>query len=220
MKKVPSIKELEKVASSPDVWIWFLYRRISVRITRIFLHTSITPNQISIISIFIAVLGGVLLSIGEFWFFVMGGLCFIFSTLLDGVDGEVARYKKMTSRMGERLETLNYCVTHLSMYIGLVWGVYRSLGNSLVLLFGLPMILLNLLTNPRKLKNIAWEINALITENDYIGYWIISGAILDLFMPKITVYSFSMSYLMIFILIMLFVGFLKLILTLILDKKI
>lgn len=249
MKKLPTIKELKKKCDDRYItWMDNQYRKISIYLTKAFLYTSITPNQISGISTFIGILGGIILSIGNFWSFVIGGMFFIFSAILDRVDGQLARYKKITSSKGEYLEFLNYHITCLAMHTGLVWGVYRSLNNSLVLLFGLPMILFNISIKhtingyhimvlydiikkgkyhkhkkylkddkklfPERFKNIGWEINAIITDNDYIGYWIIIGAILDVLMPKITIYSFSMSYLMLFILFQLFVGFLKLIVTL------
>jgi len=246
MKKLPSIEKIKKKAYKRNpTWIGNPYREISWFFTRALLYTSITPNQISIISILFVLLGGGFLMIGDFWSFIWGSICFIIFSLLDRVDGNLARYKKMVSSTGKYLEAFSYHLVYLVIYTGLVFGVYRSLDNSLVLLFGLAGILFSVLIKhavnvyhmlllydmleknkpykkdlirnklvPKKLRNLSWEINALIFDNDYIPYWIIIGAILDVSLPKITIYSFTMNYLMLFIIFQFFMNFIKLIVTL------
>jgi len=156
---------------------------------------------------------------------------------MDRVDGEVARYGKSTSSRGEHIEKISHHIVDLSMYTGLILGVYRSLGSSLVLLSGLFLILFDALKRyviydyriiNKHLENIklpnifVYEINMLIFSHVYISYWIIIVATLDMFLPMITIYSFSMNYMMFFILFQLFMRFLKFIVTLIiylLPKK-
>ena len=256
MKKVPSIKELKKkYGHLGQSWIARRYRRISFYFTKAFLYTSITPNQISGISMLIGLVGGFLYTIGEYWSFILGTVCYIFYSILDRSDGTVAKYKKMKSFKGKYLEFIGCHYIYLFIYAGLVWGVYRNLGDSLVILSGLLLILFNvlikhtingyhiaLLSNtieknkplkidltdhkkffPKKLRNLGWEINAFIFDSDYLIFWIAVLATLDLFMPKITIYSFNMNYLILLILLHLFGGFLKLIATIMLylisDEK-
>src|SRR5258706_14151890 len=98
-------------------------RKISGAISRQLLKTPITPNQITI---FVTVLG-----IGSGWLMaqpgygtkVAGSLIFLLTSILDGCDGEVARAKKMTSKIGGWLDLWGDNVVHIAFFFGLGVGL-------------------------------------------------------------------------------------------------
>jgi 1L-myo-inositol 1-phosphate cytidylyltransferase / CDP-L-myo-inositol myo-inositolphosphotransferase len=111
-------------------------RRISGALSRILLRTPITPNQITI--------GVTLIGLGAGWLMaqpgtaskVWGSLVFLLTSILDGCDGEVARAKQMTSRLGGWLDLWGDNVVHVAVFYGLGLGLYRDTGRSLYLTLG------------------------------------------------------------------------------------
>ncbi len=83
----------------------YVNRRISTRITKYIIAHNIplTPNQISLIAFFIAVLASVLYLFNYLW---LAGLLVQFSSIIDGVDGELARALGKASRKGGYIDTM------------------------------------------------------------------------------------------------------------------
>ena len=159
----------------------------------------------------------------------------IIFAILDRVDGEIARYRKVISFRGKYLGLLAHYITEISQDIGLFLGVYFVLQDNLVLLFGFIMFLFGILIkfavssnmeimykdgkiwklSKRKervkgqsiLKRLMKELNVLIFSYMYTPYWIIVGAILDFLIPK-SIIPFG-SFLMLFIMFQAFVRFFK-----------
>ncbi len=70
------------------------------------MHTRIRPNQITVISIAVGIVGGLLFSVGSYAATSAGALLFLFSTILDGCDGELARLTYRESRTGALLDVV------------------------------------------------------------------------------------------------------------------
>ncbi|MEM4405065.1 MAG: CDP-alcohol phosphatidyltransferase family protein [Nitrososphaerota archaeon] len=96
-----------------------LNRSISTRISLhlykrgLFIH----PNIISLISFIVAILGAVSFPAG---FFLIGGLLIQIASILDGVDGEVARLFRATSSQGEVFDNILDRVADISVIAGIV----------------------------------------------------------------------------------------------------
>ena len=78
-----------------------LNRPVSLWVTRFLMGTRVTPNQVSMGTLGIAVLG--ISSIffgGSYGFYVLGGILFHLASILDGCDGELARLKFMGTKYG------------------------------------------------------------------------------------------------------------------------
>jgi CDP-L-myo-inositol myo-inositolphosphotransferase len=78
-------------------------RKLSLPITRLLAPTQATPNQITVLSFLISILSAFCFALGLPW---AGGLLAQFSSILDGVDGEIARLKWMQSAYGELFDSL------------------------------------------------------------------------------------------------------------------
>ncbi len=94
-------------------------RPISLAISKRLVETPLTPNQMSLISIFVGLVGALLISWpGRTWP-VCGALLFLFHSILDGCDGELARIKFMESRLGGLMDFWGDNVVHAAVFIGI-----------------------------------------------------------------------------------------------------
>ncbi len=84
----------------------YLNRPLSARLSRRLAYTSLTPNQISLISFGISVLGAALMLIPHYLGLALGGLLAQGASILDGCDGEIARLKKQQSDYGGWLDAV------------------------------------------------------------------------------------------------------------------
>ena len=71
-----------------------------------FQSTGITPNQITVISFLISLLGAGFLSVGQYAVGLVGGLLVQLASVIDGCDGEIARLKHLSSARGAWLDTI------------------------------------------------------------------------------------------------------------------
>ncbi len=111
----------------------FVERRISLAISRRLVNTSITPNQITLISILIGLLGAWFISIERGLWQITGSVLFLIHSIVDGCDGEIARIKFMESRLGGILDFWGDNIVHAAVFaaIGIEW--WRRTGSALPL---------------------------------------------------------------------------------------
>ncbi len=84
----------------------YFNRRISTWISAKLAATPITPNQITVISFLISLVGASLLVRSSYAAWVIGALFVQFSSIIDGCDGEIARLKHLASDRGAWLDTI------------------------------------------------------------------------------------------------------------------
>lgn len=123
-------KEIDEKTMSPekkksaknDYFAFYVGRPLSYILTIPFLYTKISPNAVSLISIVPLIIGFVLMCVGRTTgILVIGWDCFFLWNLLDGVDGNIARYKKQFSKMGSVYDAMSgYVAMVLSFF---AWGV-------------------------------------------------------------------------------------------------
>lgn len=82
-----------------------LNRRISTRISGFIVSRGIpvTPNQMTLITLAVAMAAAALILLGHL---LWGGILVEVSSILDGVDGEIARARGLASRRGGFLDTM------------------------------------------------------------------------------------------------------------------
>ena len=99
-------------------------RPISLAVSRRLAATSITPNQMTLISVAIGLIGApFFLSAQPLWQ-TIGALLFLAHSVLDGCDGELARLKFKESRWGGILDFWGDNVVHSAIFacIGIGWS--------------------------------------------------------------------------------------------------
>ena len=80
-----------------------LNRRISRPVSRLLSHTPVTPNQVSVLSLGVAF--GAFLAFA-YGYHIPAALLVQASSIIDGVDGDLARVKKMTSAFGGFMDSV------------------------------------------------------------------------------------------------------------------
>jgi CDP-L-myo-inositol myo-inositolphosphotransferase len=81
-------------------------RPISRRISTWLAATHLTPNQITVVSFGLSLIGAALLAVGGGALTIAGGLVVQAASIIDGCDGEIARLKYLASRRGAWLDTM------------------------------------------------------------------------------------------------------------------
>jgi phosphatidylglycerophosphate synthase len=103
-------------------------RPISLAMSSLFVETSLTPNQLTAMTFGVALVAAALMTQG--WFF-LGACVMQLSSILDGCDGEVARLKYQSSRLGGWLDTILDDVSNQLFLLATAWGVYHATGGLL-----------------------------------------------------------------------------------------
>lgn len=115
-----SIKELRVKLQTNVLGHPILQRVPSIYLTRVFLATNVTANQVSAAMIIVGVISGVVVAFGYVW----AGLALVYlSLVLDAVDGEIARYGKIFSLRGIFLDLVNHLVVFGAFFLGLTLTV-------------------------------------------------------------------------------------------------
>ena len=106
-----------------------ILRRFSTVITYYILrHTNIKPNSISIFQFLLTIIIGIFFILSKF---VIGSILLILWVLLDNLDGELARLKKLESSLGKALEKYNSDLMYMVCLPSINLGLYNSSEHSI-----------------------------------------------------------------------------------------
>ena len=96
----------------------YVNRRVSEPVARLLTRTRITPNQVSCGAFGIALLSFVSFILGQN---ITGGILAQLSSIVDGVDGSLARLKGMSSAFGGFLDSVLDRYADILIVLGLTW---------------------------------------------------------------------------------------------------
>jgi phosphatidylglycerophosphate synthase len=113
-----------------------LSRPFSQKMTRFFLNTKFSPNQITLLSFVMGLGAAICFARGTYPMNVFGGLLLLFSTWVDGADGEIARLKFMESELGGKLDIICDNIVHFFVFGAIGWGVCKTSGDETYLYLG------------------------------------------------------------------------------------
>jgi len=113
-----------------------LNRPISLIITKLLLKTRITPNQITIFSTIIGLVGASFFFSGEYFYLILGGIIIHIHSIVDGCDGEVARLKLRQSKYGGWLDSVLDRYVDAAIILGLVYGYWSINGDITIWIIG------------------------------------------------------------------------------------
>ncbi len=106
---------------------YYIGRPITYVLTVPFLYTKITPNMISILSILCALSGFVINCIfNTSIMLTVGWILFFMWSIFDGVDGNIARYKKQFSQYGDALDAMGGYVCIVCMLFSSGIAAYNT----------------------------------------------------------------------------------------------
>ena len=116
-------------------------RPISLAISRRLAATKVTPNQMTLFSVAVGLLGApFFLASSPIWQ-TIGALLFLAHSILDGCDGELARLKFQESRWGGILDFWGDNVVHSVIFACMAIGWSAAVGTSWPLLPGAAAVL-------------------------------------------------------------------------------
>ena len=105
------------------------YRPIGFRIARMLRNTGVTPNMITVISIFVGAATGFFFDHADLVHTVIGILFLIFANILDCVDGQLARLTGIKSKIGRILDGFAGDIWFACIYIGLAMRLANETGS-------------------------------------------------------------------------------------------
>jgi CDP-alcohol phosphatidyltransferase-like enzyme len=106
----------------------YLYRPISFPLTRLLVWTPITPNQVSYLVAALAVVGCWLTAHASMDRVVAGTAIILAASYLDCCDGEIARVKLMSSRLGAWIDTIVDELSTIGYMAALGWHCHLAFG--------------------------------------------------------------------------------------------
>ncbi|HEU6877026.1 TPA: CDP-alcohol phosphatidyltransferase family protein [Streptococcus pneumoniae] len=120
-------KDIERKTMSPakkamaknDYFAFYVGRPLSYLLTVSFVKTNITPNQISYLSIIPLIVGFIIMIFTtDFVVLLLAWFLFFLWNLLDGVDGNLARYREQYSKDGSVVDAMAGYVAMVLTYFG------------------------------------------------------------------------------------------------------
>ncbi|MGT2726081.1 CDP-alcohol phosphatidyltransferase family protein [Streptococcus pneumoniae] len=120
-------KDIERKTMSPakkamaknDYFAFYVGRPLSYLLTVPFVKTNITPNQISYLSIIPLIVGFIIkIFTTDFVVLLLAWFLFFLWNLLDGVDGNLARYREQYSKDGSVVDAMAGYVAMVLTYFG------------------------------------------------------------------------------------------------------
>ena len=103
-----------------------LSRRLSPVVTRLLLPTPVTPNAVTAFGTAVGVAGGLLVGSAGIMGIVVGALCLLVSGVLDCSDGELARLRGESSRLGHALDIAGDTLVAVALLVGIVLRLVGS----------------------------------------------------------------------------------------------
>jgi CDP-L-myo-inositol myo-inositolphosphotransferase len=120
-------------------------RKFSLPATKVLSRTAITPNQVTLISFLAALAAAACFALQQP---LLGGLLAQISSIIDGIDGEIARLKFLKSNYGSLFDAILDRYADFFIIIGMAWSWFAKAGSLAVLfvsaaaLTGMPMSML------------------------------------------------------------------------------
>lgn len=99
--------------------------------------TSITANQVTWAMLFVGLVGSYLLSLNTYVGYAVGGFLVLFHYILDAVDGEVARARKMPSNRGRFLDLVGDNLVRATIFLGAGIGVFKMTSDPIYLVLAM-----------------------------------------------------------------------------------
>lgn len=123
--KNKTMTEEKKKQAKNDIFAYYIGRPISYVLTVPFLKIKVKPNTVSLISIVPTIIGFLLLGFGKtITLKLLGCLCFFMWNLLDGVDGNIARYTKQFSKTGPLWDATSGYFAMIFTFLAMGTGCY------------------------------------------------------------------------------------------------
>lgn len=120
--KIKDSKEFQQSLKSLDTEEWFdlaFYRPIGYRWALLARRLGVTPNAITIASIFLGIASGVFFYFDNIWLNILACVLLMWADSFDSADGQLARMTKQYSRIGRILDGVSGDFWFAAIYIAI-----------------------------------------------------------------------------------------------------
>ncbi|MBI4318529.1 MAG: CDP-alcohol phosphatidyltransferase family protein [Chloroflexi bacterium] len=142
-KSPSSLRDPEQLKRS-EFFVGKGFREIGILLAWLFLHTKVSADQMTVISLIIGLVGTGVLIIPEPLTSFVGVMLLFSSVAIDFADGTVARYRKTSSATGMYLDGLLHSLMTPLLFASLAARVYLQSGDVLPVFLGLVGAVLHL----------------------------------------------------------------------------
>ncbi|MFQ6095790.1 MAG: NTP transferase domain-containing protein [Candidatus Bathyarchaeia archaeon] len=118
-----------------------LNRHLSIPLTKAIANYAVPPNQITVASFLLCLIAGLLFFLGTPIFVVLAGVLAQLSSVVDGVDGELARLKFASTSYGSYLDSILDRYGDAVIILGMAYYSYTSVPEHWVLLTAILALL-------------------------------------------------------------------------------
>lgn len=167
-----------------NIFAYYFLRPISYIVTKPLLKTNVTPNTISCISLIFSILGFCIMvcnntMVGK----LIGLFCFFAWNILDCVDGNIARVKKMFSPIGKLWDAAAGYAAMALMYFSMGISAFSAKNSATVIYVILGGLTAIFCLYPRLLMHFKYSENEKNDLNNKEGYSFIKNFIFNLTSP-------------------------------------
>ena len=134
MQENPQTQDTQ--SARPDQ-LFPLVRHLSWYLTPILLKTSLTPNQVTSISLGLGLLAAVCFASGQYLAGILGGVLMTACYTFDNCDGEIARIKNLSSAFGAKLDDMSDWIVDAAFFAALGYGTSAVFDQNFWFWFGL-----------------------------------------------------------------------------------
>lgn len=142
---LPSLSSLLKSREVEDPVNLYVHRPLAYSFVKLFYHTSLTPNGITLLATIVGVSAGACWIVGTPGMMVLGGILLWSSAILDGADGIMARAKGIQSQFGRALDGTSDMVVAAATVIAAVHNLWVRHHNPTFIALSVPIIVLTVL---------------------------------------------------------------------------
>lgn len=129
IKEIKESLPISKTKADP-FWTNFVLRPLSFPFAWLFIRIGWTANYVTYLSIFIAILGGILLLSSDSLLVILGTILFNVFAVLDCADGNIARATKKYSIYGGWVDALGGYIAYTSVLIFTGISIKYNQGNT------------------------------------------------------------------------------------------
>ncbi|MBU0571428.1 MAG: CDP-alcohol phosphatidyltransferase family protein [Candidatus Omnitrophica bacterium] len=110
--------------------------KVSIRLVSLLQNTGISPNAVTIFSLFVAVIAALFFASGNTYKLMIGALLLEFYYVLDCTDGQLARLKGLCSKEGAFVDYILNYIVHPIVFFSIGLGCYFASGKVLFIISG------------------------------------------------------------------------------------
>ena len=102
------------------------FRPVGIRIARVLQPTGISADQVTMWSLLVGLVAGHLFAYRDPWTNLIGFVLFIVSDIFDSADGQLARLRGTSTRLGRTLDGISDSLRFMNLYFHLIYRLIAS----------------------------------------------------------------------------------------------